>query len=222
MYPERVGSLISLASAAEASPWQIGWSQAGRLGIVQDPGWRNGFYYDAPPGEGPHRGLMLARRIAQIHYRSEQSFNDRFGRATVEPIADTQLWDRFQVESYLDHHGQKLARRFDANSYLVLNKAMDLHDVGRDRGGREAALARVQSPALVVAVDSDALYPPRQQLELASGIERGGAPVDYRVLTSDHGHDGFLLEFNVLSDLVGDFLTAVVKDDLRPFGSEGL
>ncbi len=211
MFPRRARSLISIASAAAASPMQIGWSQVGRLAIVQDPGWNGGDYYDASPGQGPHLGLMLARRIAQIHYRSDRSFEDRFGRSTVDRLEQFHLWDRFQVESYLDHHGQKLARRFDANSYLLLNRAMDLHDVGRGRGGMTAALARVQAPTLVVSIDSDILYPPRQQRELVEGLSAGGTEVTCEFIESDHGHDGFLIEDEQLGPMLDRFLAEQAK-----------
>ena len=211
MYPERLSSFVCIASAAYASPLQIGWSQVGRLAIVQDPRWNGGHYYDAAPGEGPHQGLMLARRIAQIHYRSDRSLQDRFGRAAVDRLSDFSLWDRFQVESYLDHHGQKLARRFDANSYLLLNKAMDLHDLGRSRGGIRSALSRVRAPSLVVSIDSDALYTPRQQEELVADLRDVGADVEYQIVTSDHGHDGFLLEFEQLSPMLDEFLCNQAK-----------
>lgn len=211
MYPDRVVSFASIASSAEASPLQIGWSQVGRLAITQDPKWNGGDYYDAAPGRGPHAGLMLARRIAQIHYRSDKSLHDRFGRTTVGTLADFAMWDRFQVESYLDHHGQKLARRFDANSYLILNKVMDLHDVGRGRGGRRTALARVTAPSLVVSIDSDVLYTPRQQREMVDDLQAGGAEVDHRTLHSDHGHDGFLIDFDQLAPMLDEFLCEQAK-----------
>jgi homoserine O-acetyltransferase len=211
MYPDRLRSLASIASTAAASPMQIGWSQVGRLAIVQDPAWNGGDYYDAPPGHGPHQGLMLARRIAQIHYRSDRSLADRFGRATVDRLDEFKLWDRFQIESYLDHHGQKLARRFDANTYLVLNKVMDLHDVGRGRGGIRAALSRIRVPSLVVTVDSDALYHPRQQEELVADLRAVGVDVRYEILHSDHGHDGFLIEFDQLNPLLDRFLSEQAK-----------
>ena len=214
MFPDRVASIACIASTAAASAWQVAWSEVGRLAITLDPRWRDGDYYDAPPGEGPHEGLALARRIAQIHYRSDQSLNDRFGRTTVEPWNGFRLWDRFQVESYLDYHGEKLVRRFDANSYLVLNKAMDLHDIGRGRGGIDAALGRVRCPCLIVSVDSDALYTPRQQEELRDGLRAQGVPVEYLVLHSDHGHDGFLLEMEQL----GPALDAFVSDRCKERG----
>ncbi|MEL7158055.1 MAG: homoserine O-acetyltransferase [Actinomycetota bacterium] len=211
MFPDRLASMVLLATTAAASPLQIGWSEVGRLSIVQDPKWNGGDYYDAEPGEGPHEGLMLARRIAQIHYRSDLSYANRFGRSTVDKLDTFGMWDRFQVESYLDYHGQKLARRFDANSYLVLNKAMDLHDVGRDRGGVAAALGRVQVPSLVVSIDSDALYTPRQQHQLRDLLRAGGTPVEYEELQSDHGHDGFLIEFAQLGPILSDYLARQLK-----------
>lgn len=214
MYPDRVGSLVSIASCAAASPLQIGWSEVGRLAVVQDPAWNGGDYYGAGPGEGPHLGLMLARRIAQIHYRSDQSYARRFGRSTVDRLDQFHLWDRFQIESYLDYHGTKLARRFDANSYLILNKAMDLHDVGRSRGGIEAGLKRVECPTLVLSVDSDTLYAPRQQVELVEGLVAAGVEVEYGTIHSDHGHDGFLLEFEQLERIVGPYLAQQAKASL--------
>ncbi len=213
MFPERVRSFASIASTAEASPMQIGWSQVGRLAITLDPKWKDGQYYDAADGEGPHEGLMLARRIAQVHYRSDQSMSDRFGRAALDRMDSFRLWDRFQVESYLDHHGQKLARRFDANSYLLLNKAMDLHDVGRGRGGIVSALSRIRGQGLVVSVDSDQLYHPRQQEELCRDLAAADVPFDFAVVNSDHGHDGFLIEFDQLDPLLGQFLEDQFKSD---------
>lgn len=121
MFPDRVASVAVIASTASASAMQIGWSETGRLAIVNDPKWNGGDYYDAPDGGGPHEGLALARRIAQLHYRADASLEKRFGRAEADRFEQIGLWNRFQIESYLDHHGMKLVRRFDANSYLVLN-----------------------------------------------------------------------------------------------------
>src|SRR5690606_25603094 len=144
--PERIGSLLVVASSVAESAQQIGWWSTGRPIIRMDPAWRNADYYDAAPGDGPHEGLAVARMVSQITFRSDDVFTDRFGRELVEPLDGFHLWQRFQVERYLEHHGDKLARRFDANSYLVLTKAMDLHDIGRGRGGIEAAMARVRCP----------------------------------------------------------------------------
>ncbi len=206
MFPDRVRSLGIIASSIEASPLQIAWSQVGRQAIVVDPNWNNGDYYDAPEGQGPHAGLALARKIAQIHYRSDLSYEQRFGRSEVGRIDGfNSIWDRFQIESYLDYHGAKLVRRFDANSYLVLNRAMDLHDLGRGRGGAQAALGRIQVPTLIVSIDSDMIYVPRQQEQLRDMMVANGTDVDYEVLHSDHGHDGFLIEFGQLGSMIDRF-----------------
>lgn len=207
MYPRRVSSLVNIASSAQASAQQIAWSYTGRLAIANDPKWNGGDYYAAGPGEGPHEGLMLARRIAQIHYRSDASLEQRFARFTRDDFHGFAPWDRFQVESYLDHHGRKLAHRFDANSYLVLSRTMDMHDIGRDRGGLDAAFARITCPTLVVSIDSDGLYTPRQQEILRDGLAANGTPVDFEVVHSMHGHDGFLIEFDQLGPIVNAFVS---------------
>ena len=209
MFPERVRALASIASCAQASALQIAWSAVERRAIAADPAWRGGDYYDAPPGGGPHRGLALAREVGQITYRTGPVLEDRFGRSEVDPMDDAlTLWQRFDVEGYLDHHGTKLVRRFDANSYLVLSRAMDLHDVGRGRGGVAAALARVTARCAVLSIDSDLLYPPDQQTALAAGLRDGGAVVVESTITSPHGHDAFLLE----PAQVGTALTRLLEE----------
>lgn len=206
MYPERVASIVVLASCEAASAQQIGWWSAGRRIIRLDPGWRDGDYYDAAPGEGPHEGLSVARMVSQITFRSDDVFTDRFGRELVESLDGFQLWQRFQVERYLEYHGDKLVRRFDANSYLVLTKAMDLHDLGRGRGGCSSALGRLRCPLLTIGVSSDILYPPYQSREIAEHATAAGVVASYRELESPHGHDAFLIEHEAVADMLGPFL----------------
>ncbi|WP_425269944.1 homoserine O-acetyltransferase MetX [Kitasatospora cineracea] len=203
-HPRRVGALLVLATAAAASAVQIAHASAQLHAIRTDPGWHGGDYHHLPPGGGPHRGLGLARRLAQITYRSEPEFAARFGRAAQ---SGEHPWrgGRFAVESYLDHHAAKLAHRFDAGSYVVLNEAMNAHDLGRGRGGTAAALRRAAVPALVAAVDSDRLYPPAQQAELAALLPDADA---LRTLSSPHGHDGFLLEAGQVAPLFAELLPA--------------
>ena len=214
MFPDRVRSFVSLASCMASSAQQIAWSAVGRTALALDPGWRGGDYYDAAPGDGPHKGLAIARAIAQITYRSDEVFQERFDRDLVDPLDAFRLWDRFQIESYLDYHGVKLVRRFDANSYLVLNKAMDLHDIARGRGGVNAAIARVRAPALVVSISSDTLYPPHMQRELHQALIAAGRRCEYHTIDSPQGHDGFLLEFDHIGPLVADFLAEIEKHDV--------
>jgi homoserine O-acetyltransferase len=209
MFPERVGSMIDIAACAAATAQQIAFSMVQRSSIALDPHWNGGDYYENPPGQGPARGLANARALAQIMYRSEEVFDERFGRSVVDPIEDFSQWQRFDVEGYLDYHGAKLVRRFDANSYLALAKAMDLHDVGRGRGGIEAAFARVRCPSLTLSINTDALYLPRQQEQIRD-LLRAHLPVaEFGVIDSPDGHDGFLLEHEQVGEAMRKFLAAV-------------
>ena len=200
--PERVERLFLLASPAATSADQIGWAAPQLTAIRTDPGWSGGDYYDAPPGSGPHVGLGIARRIAHLSYRSALELDTRFGRAHQDgehPWAG----GRYSVESYLDHHGAKLVRRFDAGSYVRLTELMNAHDVGRGRGGVAAGLARITARTLVAGVSSDRLYPLEQQAELVAGIP-GAAELE--VIDSPYGHDSFLIEAATVNRLLAGLL----------------
>jgi homoserine O-acetyltransferase len=202
-YPEAVERCIILASTAYATADQIAWCQPQLLAIRNDPAFADGDYYDTE--RRPDAGLGLARRIAHITYRTETELSDRFGREAQlgeDPLRAAGR-GRFAVESYLDHHAGKLARRFDANSYLVLTEAMNSHDVGRDRGGVGIALARVTADCTVVSVDTDRLYPPRLSDELHLAL-----PSAVREhITSAFGHDGFLIEEDQVGRIIADALS---------------
>nr|WP_298806619.1 homoserine O-acetyltransferase [uncultured Pseudokineococcus sp.] len=202
--PERVRRLLVLASCAASSADQIAWSAAQLAAVEGDAGWAGGDYHGAADGEGPHRGLGVARRIAHTTYRSAEELGERFGRAG-QPGEDPSRGGRYAVESYLDHHADKLVRRFDAGSYVVLVRAMNGHDVGRGRGGVAAALGRVTATSTVAAVSSDRLYPVRDSEVLAAALP-GSPPV--RVLESPAGHDGFLVEVEAVGELVRELLAA--------------
>ncbi|MFI9423242.1 homoserine O-acetyltransferase [Streptomyces achromogenes] len=199
-YPARTGRLLLLATTAAASAEQLAWADIQVRAIRADPHWQGGDYHDT--GRGPHAGLGLARRLAHVTYRSEPELQVRFGRLPQDGEAP---WrgGHYQVQSYLDHHAAKLVRRFDAASYVVLAEAMNAHDVGRGRGGVRAALRRVTAPALVAGVDSDRLYPPAQQAELAALIPGADR---LRVVESPYGHDGFLIETEQVAGLVRELL----------------
>jgi homoserine O-acetyltransferase len=209
MYPDRVRSLLPVATCAAASAQQIGWFATGRRVIRMDPKWRGGEYYDAAPGDGPHESLAIARMISQITFRSDDVFSDRFGRQVVEPLDGFRLWQRFEVERYLEYHGDKLVRRFDANTYLVLSKAMDLHDLARGRGGLEAAFVRIRVPVLTIGIRSDVLFPTYQQRELRDGVVAAGGEAEYVEIDSPHGHDAFLIDVDQVGAAVSDFLRKV-------------
>lgn len=202
MEPERVGVAIALAVGAAATADQIGLCAAQVAAIRNDPRFRGGDYYDAPPGEGPHVGLGLARRIAHLSYRSEAELEIRFGREE-QPGEDPLSGGRYAVESYLDHQADKLARRFDANTYVVLTEAMNTHDVGRGRGGVASVLANVRVPMVVGGVYSDRLYPLRLQREIAELVPTCDA---VRVVHAPYGHDSFLIEVDGVGTLVQEAL----------------
>ena len=202
-YPDRLDRCIVVACGAAASAEQIALCSVQNEAIRADGRFRGGDYYDAPPGEGPHRGMGVARKIGHFSYRSEEEFATRFGRNPQEeenPFAG----GRYSVESYLQHQADKLARRFDANSYLVLSEAMNHHDVGRGRGGIASALAQVKARVSVAGISSDRLYPLYQQEQVAALVPDRPR---VRVIHSPYGHDSFLIE----SEAVGSFIAAALR-----------
>jgi homoserine O-acetyltransferase/O-succinyltransferase len=212
-FPDRVRSIVPIATTAQATAQQIAWGAIGRRSIRLDPRWRGGDYYDAEPGDGPWEGLAVARMVAQVTFRSDNVFTDRFGRELAdgdELDGRLDMWQRFEVERYLDHHGEKLIRRFDTNSYLAIGKAMDLHDVARGRGGLAKAMQRIRVPALTMGIWSDMLYPDYQQRQIAELIGSGGAPSEYLAIDSPHGHDAFLIDDDQVGPPIGRFLDRVV------------
>jgi len=202
-FPERVESAVVIAAPARQSAWPIALSHAQRAAITADPRFRHGRY---PPDDPPKEGLAVARMIAMCSYRSWESLEGRFGREEAPGGG-------FQVESYLRHQGRKLAGRFDANSYIALTRAMDSHDLGRGRGGVRAALAGVEQPVLVVAIDSDVLFPAEEQWQLVEGLPQGRLGW----LASPHGHDAFLIETEALGRLVRRFREEIGDRQERRF-----
>ncbi len=186
-----VDSAVVIATSARHSSWCIGLSEAQRAAIRADEHWRDGRY---ALDQQPASGLAVARMIAMCSYRSPESFQDRFGRQ--EDGAGC-----FQTETYLRHHGHKLADRFDANSYLTLTRAMDSHDISRGRGELRQVLGSVDVETLVIGITSDRLYLPAEQIEIADAVPR--ARLGW--LHAPHGHDAFLIETEDVSRLVHDF-----------------
>lgn len=196
-YPGRVRSALVLAVGARATADQIGIQSAQIAAIKGDPHWHGGDYHDS--GHTPSTGLGIARTIAHLTYRSEPELDDRFANSPQgqeDPLAG----GRYAVQSYLNHQADKLVDRFDAGSYVVLTEVLNHHDVGRGRGGVTAALNACQVPVIVGGIDSDRLYPLRLQVELAE--ELGNCVGGLHIVRSDNGHDGFLTEFDAISDLL--------------------
>ncbi len=204
MAPGRVRALAVEGATAATTADQIAWATPQLAAIGADPRFRGGDYYDAADDDGPHVGLGIARMIAHATYRSEGELSARFGRSFQGGENPLGGGGRFAVQSYLEHHGDKLARRFDANTYVRLTEAILGHDVGRERGGVEKALASIDVPALVIAVDSDRLYPVGNA-ELLDAHLPGSDGV--KTVHSDVGHDGFLVD----SEQVNAHVTAFVE-----------
>ncbi|MGX6508175.1 homoserine O-acetyltransferase MetX [Rhodococcus sp. SJ-2] len=199
-HPSRVRAALVLAVGSRATADQIGVQSTQIAAIMADPDWQGGDYYET--GRRPEAGLGIARRMAHLSYRSEEELDSRFANL---PQDDEDPWrdGRYAVQSYLDHQAAKLVKRFDPGTYVVLSDAMNRHDVGRGRGGVEAALASTQVPTIVAGVDSDRLYPIRLQQEIADGLPHCAG---LRVLESRDGHDGFLTEADAVAKLLVELM----------------
>jgi homoserine O-acetyltransferase len=206
-YPQRVERVGILASPESSNADQIALNTVQVDAIQLDPKFAGGDYYGAEDGDGPYRGLALARRMALLNYRSPTELNDRFQRSWQSGISPLGGGGRYAVESYLDFHGNKFTRRFDANSYITLVNAMNSHDIGRDRGGVAKALARVTARALVVGIDTDRLFPLEHQRLLADLLPSTIDDGEVVVISSPFGHDGFLIE----DELVGAHLRRLLE-----------
>lgn len=190
--PHRVGAIATIGSSAVATGDQIGtWSIELRA-IKSDPHFSNGDYYEQE--RGPIEGMGIARRIAHLTYRAEAEMDIRFGRELQGDETG-----RYAVESYLDHQAEKLAKRFDANTYIALTEAMISHDIGRGRGGVVKALESISIPVVVVSIDSDRLFPARLQAEIADFAPHAAPLVR---ISSPFGHDGFLVEVESVGDVI--------------------
>jgi len=207
-YPRKVRSVIAIACSGRLSPLGIAFNQAGRKAIMSDPAWQQGDYYGR---DFPAQGLCLARIINTITYRSNESFEKRFGRNLQRskegnPFA---FHEQFAVESYLQYQGEKLTHRFDPNTYLYLSKAMDLHDLGRGYTSFQTALKRYQGTVLLLGINTDILFYPGELGGLAVEMRRCGVDARYSELRSPHGHDSFLIEFKAMENIIGEFLRGV-------------
>jgi homoserine O-acetyltransferase/O-succinyltransferase len=197
-YPGFAGAVVAIAAPGYASPQSIAYNMVGRQAVMLDPAWQQGDYYGGP---GPARGLAIARTVGMITYQSEQSMTNKFARKKRA--------GQFEVENYLDYQGRRLVERFDANSYLYLLRSLDLYDLGHGYASYKAALARIEAKVLVVGVTSDILYPAAQQIELVQTLKSLGVRAEYAEVDSPHGHDGFLIDFDLLRPILTDFIATV-------------
>jgi homoserine O-acetyltransferase len=195
-HPDTVRSALVLAVGARATADQIGTQSTQIAAIKSDPNWLNGDYYDA--GRSPDNGMQIARRFAHLTYRGELELDNRFANAP-QGAEDPATGGRYAVQSYLEYQAQKLLARFDAGTYVALTESLSSHDVGRGRGGVEAALRSCPVPVVVGGITSDRLYPLRLQEELAELLP---GCAELSVVDSIYGHDGFLVETEAVGKLI--------------------
>lgn len=191
-----VKNIIAMCCGSQQSACKIGINFLQQQAIQMDPLYQCGEYSVNDP---PVVGLSLARQISLLSYRTPQAYNEKFGRSFN--VAK----NMFEVQSYLNYQGSKMSKEFDANSYITLMKLMNSYDIGRDRGGTQNALAQILQPALVIGIDSDLLYPLREQQELDMYLPRSRLEIVHSI----HGHDGFLLEHESVGRLVLEFLESL-------------
>lgn len=203
-YPDFVERMLPMATTARENAQAIAFNAVGREAIVQDPEWQGGNY---TTGGGPRVGLAIARMMAHITYVSDQSMDRKFGRRKRD-AADAGPSGQFEVESYLQHQGQSFINRFDANTYLYITRALDHFDLAGTYGSLEKAFEPVKARTLCVAFTSDWLFPSEQNRAFVLALLRSGKSASYAELTTDLGHDSFLLESPALYDLVRSFLAA--------------
>ena len=212
-YPDRVKAAIPLATTARHSPMLIAFSEVGRQAIYADPAWNNGAYYDQD--SKPDAGLAVARMVGHITYLSEEAMHQKFGRRlqNIEKYG-YEFETEFAIESYLKYNGNNFTRRFDANSYLYVTKALDYFDLSSETGSLAAAFANsTEVKYLVVSFTSDWLYPSYHSKELVSALTAAGADVTYLDIQSTWGHDAFLLEVDTMTNLMSSFLERLVHEE---------
>jgi homoserine O-acetyltransferase len=208
-YPEMVLGCIPIATCARLTTLGIAVNEIGRQAIMADPNFRGGDYYD---GEPPGRGLAIARMIGHVTYLSEQSMEAKFGRRLTH--GERYKYDfspEFEVESYLRYQGATFVQRFDANSYLVITRAIDYFDLAKafGNGSLAGAFRDTRASFLVMSFSSDWLYPPHQSQEIVAALKANGIDVAYHNIRSSYGHDAFLLEEARQTKLIRAFLAGL-------------
>jgi len=205
-YPNRVRSIIPIATTMKHSPQQIALDEVGRQSIIGDPNWRGGDYYGHSP---PVKGLAVARMVGHITYMSDVSMNEKFGRKTRSPAKESSKFEPvFEVEKYLEYRGDDFVKRFDANSYLYITKAMDYFDI-LDSKSLSEVFRGLKAKVMVIAFKSDWLYPSYQSKEIARACKLSGLEATYCEVSSTYGHDAFLLKVDEETHLIKHFLNSV-------------
>jgi homoserine O-acetyltransferase/O-succinyltransferase len=238
MFPDQVDAVVAIASTHALHPQGVAWNSIARDAIMRDPAWRDGRYYDT--GGAPDAGMGVARMVGHITYLSALALNDKFGRrlqrspggTTPRPprgmpdeeasvpgmqpadeIRYTLTEPEFQVESYLRHQADSFVKRFDANTYLYMSRALTYFDLARQHGGSlVCALGDVRARTLLIAFSSDWLYPPSGSAEIAGALGALGKPAEFHVIDAPYGHDCFLLEEARQTPIIQRFLEGGLRE----------
>ncbi len=212
-FPGRIGAIVPIASTAALGTQGVAWNAIARSAIAADPDWQGGAYEGT--GRAPAAGIEVARMLGHMTYLSESAVRERFGRDFQDgdaPAYDLGKAD-FAIESYLRYQAEQFAKRFDANAYLYISRALTYFDLARSYGGGslERALAGVRAATLLISFSSDWLYPPRDSEEIARALRRGGKDVEHVVIDAEYGHDSFLLEEARMTEHIAAFLDRVAE-----------
>jgi homoserine O-acetyltransferase len=212
-YPDQVDAVVAIASTHALHPQGVAWNSIARDAIMRDPAWQEGHYYGT--GRAPDAGMGVARMVGHITYLSGPALDDKFGRR-LQPRPETSTVDvrytitepEFEVESYLRYQADSFVRRFDANTYLYLSRALTYFDLAREHGGGslERALAGVCARVLLIAFSSDWLYQPAASADIEQALRALGKPVEFTVIDAPYGHDCFLLEEARQTPIIRRFL----------------
>lgn len=205
-YPKKICSAIPIATTLKHTPQQIAFNEVGRQAVMSDLHWRNGEYYGHSP---PVKGLSVARMIGHITYMSDTSMTEKFGRKTRADKEPFKFSADYEVEGYLRYRGDNFVKRFDANSYLYLTKALDNFNLLNGRA-LDSVFKGLKAKVLVLAFKSDWLYPAYQSQEIVKACKLAAVEASYCEITSTYGHDSFLLETEQETQLIGGFLKSVV------------
>lgn len=206
-YPNRIRSAIPIATTLKHTPQQIAFNEVGRQAVMADPNWRKGHYYGKAI---PAKGLAVARMIGHITYMSDISMAEKFGRRIKSDKVPRKFAAEFEVEGYLRYRGDTFVKRFDANSYLYITKAIDYFNL---LNGHELSVIfkGLKAKVLVISFKSDWLYPTYQSQEIVKALKLAGIDASYCEVNSTYGHDAFLLEIEQESDLIKHFLNTVTN-----------
>jgi homoserine O-acetyltransferase len=208
LYPDQVDAIVVIASTHALQPQGVAWNAIARESIMRDPGWQGGRYYGT--GSAPDAGMGVARMVGHVTYLSALALHDKFGRRLqfADDIRYTITEPEFEVESYLRHQADSFVKRFDANTYLTMSRALTYFDLARQYGDGSLAkaLENVEARTLLITFSSDWLYPPSASADIDAALRSLGKPVETHLIDAPYGHDCFLLEERRQTPIVRRFL----------------